>query len=169
VTIGATFVVAAAHIYVIYIASRRRSADHANQVTLDTEKCVLIRMSRATKTSYLVLSVAGLVLMESWPVFAWTLPPEGLYGEGPFRLFAPVAPIFGLYFVGVLCSRIVRKRREMGVGLSRAEIYYWTWFGCCFFAWAWISEIQLTSRTGTGARLEVHEPLEHPRTRRRTG
>jgi hypothetical protein len=149
-------------IYVVHLAGRRRNADRAAQLMVNYQTVVFLPFSRAAKVSYLFLSVVGLTALWSWPVLAWLIPPDGSRSDSRLRLFAFVAPIFGLYFLGVLCSRLVRKRKEMGLGLGPDGIYYWTWFGCCFVAWDWIARINVASRTGPGAQLIAGEPLELP-------
>ncbi len=165
VVFGATFITAFPTIYFINVAGRRRPSHHVGRLTVDSEPLVYLPVSTSAKCSYLLLSVTSLVAFGSWPVFAWLVEPDGSYGEARFRLLAPVAPIFGLYFLAVLCISAVRKRKELGLGLAPEGIYSWTWFGCCFFAWDWISAIHLSSRTGPGANLIVHEPLPLPRIR----
>lgn len=162
VVIAATLISGTPIAYVVNIACRRRTAAHVSRLMVSGKGVAFLATSRAAKCSFFGLSAVCLLTLATSPVFAWIMPPDGSFANTRFRLFAAVAPILGLYFLGVLCSRIVRKRGEMGLGLSPEGIYYWTWFGCCFFAWDWISEIQLTSRTGPGVRLQVHEPLQHP-------
>ena len=162
VLIGVTFLVALVLIYIVNVASRRRNADGTRHSTANGSVAIFFPLAQTTKYVYVMLSVFGLVTLEMWPVLAWLIPPDGSRADSRFRFLAPVAPFFGLYFLGILGSRLVRKRKEMGLGLSPDGIYYWTWFGCCFVAWDWIARINLASRTGPGAQLIAGEPLELP-------
>lgn len=116
---------------------------------------VLMHYHEGMKVSYLWLCFAGGVLFISMPIVAAFVPYDGSYGSARFHSLAPVFPIGALYAVAFLASRVVRKRGELGLGLSPTGVYHWSWFGCCFYAWEWIREIKATDQKRLALMVEL--------------
>lgn len=66
---------------------------------------------------------------------------------------APIMPIFCLYFLAYLMSPIIRRRKRLGLGLAPDGIYHWTWFGCCFYRWEWVTGIRPVGKFGYVVKL----------------
>ncbi|MEQ7125511.1 hypothetical protein ABN034_13440 [Actinopolymorpha sp. B11F2] len=75
-------------------------------------------------------------------------------------------PIAAMVALAYVFSGVFRKRRQLGVGLSKSGVYHWSWFGCCFYKWEWIFEARAVAQGyGTGGLnivLDVHEPAGRP-------
>lgn len=75
------------------------------------------------------------------PFLMAMIPPSGTRADARLRALAFVAPVLGVMALCCAFSRLVRRRGQLGVGLSPKGIYHWSQFGCCFYAWEWIKDV----------------------------
>ena len=118
------------------------------------------------KAGTALVTLAGLsisVTLLLLPLLMSSIPPSGSWRDSLLRAFAQVAPVIGIAGVAwSLLGPLARKRRALGIGLSPEGVYHWARFGCCFFAWEWVNDIQVTARGAPRIVLSVSEPSTRP-------
>lgn len=129
---------------------------------LDGERAVLIPIGRRAKGWSLAFSASAAGALLLAPLMIWRIPATGTYANVRLHSIAWILPIAGGLFLSVLLSWFVRRRKQMGLGLSPSGVYYWTWFGSCFFSWESIHRVRLTPGRDLVVSLEVAEPLSRP-------
>jgi hypothetical protein len=127
-----------------------RLGNHRSAVFLSTMRAAQI----SSILSLLVVSVALFL----FPVLLDRVPVSGSWRDAQMRVWAPFMPIFGVLSVGWALSRVVRKRGELGIGLSPEGVYHWAWFGCCFYAWNLITSVRPVAHSAPQVDLHVVEP-----------
>lgn len=96
-----------------------------------------------------VLYLSGAIFFAVFPLAVEPNPTVVTHPRSNWVIFvAPVMPLFSLYFLSYLVSPLIRKRKRMGLGLAADGIYHWTWFGCCFFRWEWITRMRPVGKFG---------------------
>jgi len=134
------------------------SLDHISGPEPDA--VTLAQSSRAT-VAYRLMVVAGVLAVAFLMFLADDITPYGAPAILVVKL-APLMPLLVVVPVATLFSRVVRKRKQLGLGLSPRGVYTWTWFGCCFFDWEWIADVRAIERRQLLIELDVHEPLQRP-------
>lgn len=123
---------------------RRRGRDAVGLLRLHggLRNATVMLCARSARNFAYAANLSLLVLFVSLPVMVQAIPPDASWIDLRFRSVAPWAPVVGLYFVALLASGLVRKRRELGVGLSQDGIYHWSWFGCYFVPWSSVHDVE---------------------------
>lgn len=129
-----------------------------SMATLDGDQVTFIGNNSKAQQISLILNTTASAILILTPFLAEASKDQ----ERSFAVskFAPVLPVFALFFLAPLASRLVRKRAELGLGMSPRGVYYWTWFGCCFFEWESIGGVHPTSRRSLAVELIVSEVTE---------
>jgi len=121
------------------------------------------------RTAFYAVQLAAAALLVAAPILADAIPSDGSSRNDWFQRAAPYMPFVAIYFGAYLLSPLMRKRHWLGIGLSSAGVYHWSWFGCCFFRWEWISAVQATGKSfGVGRHhilLTVAEPAHRSENR----
>ncbi len=122
-------------------------------------------MLPTVRSTTVLLTLAGLTLaigFLAFPLLMNHVPESGTWRDARQRASAPFMPIAGVAMLGWSMARVVRKRGELGVGLSPDGVYHWAWLGCCFYSWDWIRGVYPTGRHAPLVELDVAEPSVRP-------
>jgi len=153
----------AAFTFATSIRARRRTRSQI--VLCESLTCLsgtFIKNSKAVELVYLSFSVAIGSLLFLLPLVVETMSLTDDWNSLRLRSVAQYSPVLALYPVLLLLSPVVRKRRQLGLRLAPDGVYYYTWFGSCFFAWDWIREIRPHGGKGLAVDLVVREPIQRP-------
>ena len=97
--------------------------------------------------------------------FPWLIEHSQLtnsWRSAYLRSWAPFAPILGVSAVIWSLGSVVRKRWNLGIGLSPEGVYHFAWFGACFYRWDWIRAIRPIAPSSPQIVLDVIEPDSCP-------
>ncbi|REF35325.1 hypothetical protein DFJ64_0701 [Thermasporomyces composti] len=103
------------------------------------------------------------VALVSHPFVMAMIPSSGTRTDAQLRALGYVSTVVGLIFLCFACSRIVRKRGQLGIGLSPEGVYHWSHFGCCFYRWESIIDILPVVVRSPRIELVVVEPAGRQR------
>jgi hypothetical protein len=150
-----------------YIALQpwRRDATAARLLPLlaTSRAAVFMAYAHGARNSYYALMAGLLVLFSTAPVLVHLVPPDGTWRGGSIRLLAPFIPILTLLPILTFAGKLVRKRRELGIGLAPDGLYHWSWLGCRFIDWDWIVGIHASPVSAPRIDLTLREPTLRPR------
>lgn len=153
------FAILGVYSYLTTVGAQRRNRDHVGVAAVEsTSNVAFMNQSRVVAMSYLALALTLAALFVLLPTLVDQLSRTGSWNDLRLRSLAGYSPIFALYSVALLLSPVVRRRRPLGLGLSADGVYHWTWFGSCFFAWDWITEVSPAAGRELGVQLAVCEP-----------
>jgi hypothetical protein len=137
----------------------RRGVGAVVRIRLRTgQSAVLLPTLRAAT----LLMAIGLFLMSVPMVFfPWLMeriPVSGSWRDSQLRAWEPLMVVGGLALLGWLVCRLLRKRPELGIGLSPEGVYHWSWMGACFYPWECIVSVRPTAYRAPLVDLAVREP-----------
>jgi hypothetical protein len=138
------------------VAPRRRGRGKVGLVNLRSSgSCTAMLSARSSRALAYAFHASFLGIVISVTVLARVVPMENTWASIRFQSVSQWAPVFAVYSICVMSSRIVRKRHELGLGLTPEGIYHWTWFGCSFFRWEAVLDIRAVSVNAPRIRLII--------------
>jgi hypothetical protein len=150
--------------HVVFLPWRRNSAGVTRFPLLARNRsCAMVSYAAGARNSYYALMAVLLVLFSTAPLLVHLVPPDGTWRGGSIRLLAPFIPILTLLPILTFAGKLVRKRRELGIGLAREGLYHWSWLGCRFIDWDWIVGIHASPVSAPRINLTLCEPTLRPR------
>ena len=159
------FAILGVYSYLTTVGAQRRNRDHVGVAAVEsTSNVAFMNQSRVVAMSYLALALTLAALFVLLPTLVDQLSRTGTKLERPEtalarRLLADLCALFGRATFSVQWSG---DGRPLGLGLSAEGVYHWTWFGSCFFAWDWITEVSPAAGRELGVQLAVCEPDNRP-------
>jgi hypothetical protein len=151
--------------YTLIIGCRRIDTGRASSAPIRPSgwRATLLPYSRRAEFFFLLPILLTAVIFVVAPPLIRDVPRTGTLSSELLHTVGPFLPVFVIPCLAVLGSRVARKRGQLGLGLASDGVYTWTWFGCCFFAWDWISDISATHHREHLVELQVREPLDRPK------
>jgi hypothetical protein len=130
------------------VARRRAISERVRSIGLlkRSHQAILIPESIGMQ----ILRIATVVILAAWFFGGWLFGDivsdasgfRGAIGGALWNLYVFLGPVLAIAALATIPARfILRKRPELGIGLSRDGVYYWTWFRCVHYRWEWVSEV----------------------------
>jgi hypothetical protein len=163
-SVGAVlFAILATYAYLTTLQAQRRSRDHIGVVAVgSSSSTTFMNQLLVIEMAYLAMALTAAALLFLVPSLVDQMPRTGTWNDMRLHSLARYSPVLACYSAALLLSPLVRKRRQLGLGLGSDGVYNWTWFGSCFFAWDWITEIRPSAGRELGVDLVVRVPDDRP-------
>ena len=121
-----------------------------------------IRASRSAYGAlYAFCFIAGALCLLA-PSIAGENPTASGRAARTLAALRPFFPYIAILPLIVLFSFTVRKRMQLGLGLSVEGVYHWGLFGCCFFPWDAITDVRTTPGSLRLILATEERRLRHP-------